>query len=136
MVTNPKTYLACSLKGLYRKADSFRKGIIVCILPMTVTPSSTSLHHILHHHQSKHFHEKASSSPSSLKTFRNVTIIIFTLLAIVSSGSMVFNQVGGLPIYQFEKQGGCSRNVTTTHNRRFCSRFKDVSSFSKLKNHM
>ena len=25
MVTNPKTYLVCSLKGLYRKADSFRK---------------------------------------------------------------------------------------------------------------
>ena len=28
MVTNPKTYLACSLKGLYRKADSFRKDIV------------------------------------------------------------------------------------------------------------
>ena len=28
IVTNPKTYLACSLKGLYRKADSFRKDIV------------------------------------------------------------------------------------------------------------
>ena len=37
MVTNPKTYLACSLKGLYRKADSFRKGIVVSILPMMVS---------------------------------------------------------------------------------------------------
>ena len=27
MVTNPKTYLACSLKGLYRKAASIRKKI-------------------------------------------------------------------------------------------------------------
>ena len=32
MVTNPKTYLACSLKGLYRKADSFRKDIVHIII--------------------------------------------------------------------------------------------------------
>ena len=47
MVTNPKTYLACSLKGLYRKADSFRKGTIVCNISHTIiiiiTSSKSSL---------------------------------------------------------------------------------------------
>ena len=46
MVTNPKTYLVCSLKGLYRKADSFRKGTIVCNISHTIiiiTSSKSSL---------------------------------------------------------------------------------------------
>ena len=58
MVTNPKTYLACSLKGLYRKADSFRKDIIVHInITITTPPSPSQRHHIFtisinvqHHH--------------------------------------------------------------------------------------
>ena len=54
MVTNPKTYLACSLKGLYRKADSFRKGTIVC--KTSVTPSSSPLHQNLLCRRSKRFH--------------------------------------------------------------------------------
>ena len=57
MVTNPKTYLACSLKGLYRKADSFRKDIIVHIMLVyhwhhhqTKTPNIHKLHNLHHHH--------------------------------------------------------------------------------------
>ena len=38
MVTNPKTYLACSLKGLYRKAASIREKIRIysIIVPIEV----------------------------------------------------------------------------------------------------
>ena len=39
-------------------------------------------------HSLRHHHHQ-----SSWKNFRNVTIITFTLLAIVSSGALVFNQV-------------------------------------------
>ena len=86
MVTNPKTYLACSLKGLYRKADSFRKDIIVHInITITITTITIT--------KAPYIHNQHQCSASSLKTFRNVTIITFTLLAIVSSGTLVFNKV-------------------------------------------
>lgn len=84
MVTNPKTYLACSLKGLYRKADSFRKDIIV---HKNITITITTIT------KAPYIHNQHQRSASSLKTFRNVTIITFTLLAIVSSGTLVFNKV-------------------------------------------
>ena len=87
MVTNPKTYLACSLKGLYRKAASIRKKIRIhsIIVPIKVVVMIDKInkytHSIRHHHHQ-----------SSWRKFRNVTIITFTLLAIVSSGALVFNQ--------------------------------------------
>ena len=87
MVTNPKTYLACSLKGLYRKAASIRKKIrihsIIVPIEMVVIDKIIKYTHGLRHHHHQ----------SSWRKFRNVTIITFTLLAIVSSGALVFNQV-------------------------------------------
>ena len=87
MVTNPKTYLACSLKGLYRKAASIRKKIRIhsIIVPIEMIFMIDKI--IKYTHSLRHHHHQ-----SSWKNFRNVTIITFTLLAIVSSGALVFNQ--------------------------------------------
>ena len=56
MVTNPKTYLACSLKGLYRKAASIRKkirihSIIVPIEMVVIDKIIKYAHSTRHHHQ-------------------------------------------------------------------------------------
>ena len=87
MVTNPKTYLACSLKGLYRKAASIRKKIRIhsIIVPIEMVVIDKIIKYT---HSTRHHHHQ-----SSWRKFRNVTIITFTLLAIVSSGALVFNQV-------------------------------------------